>query len=194
MHKVVYLTGAPACGKSTLCEHLEKVVPDLSIYSYSKLLRDYVNTQRNCAINEIEIRQRSSDLITGKDVKAVDQWLIEEVSSKRSHRNIIIDSHAVTKESYGFRVTAFTTEQLQQLNPDVIICLYISPEITRERIENDAAGRSLPPDFELGLHIHLQASFATQYAFILNKPCYLVNSAFEVEILVKNICDIAKFN
>jgi len=194
MGQVIYLTGSPACGKSTLCEHLEKAVPNLGIYSYSKLLRDYVNRRKSFVIDEVEIRQYSANLITGEDVKAVDQWLIDEVRSKRADQHIIIDSHAVTKEDYGFRVTAFTSDQLQQLNPDVIICLYVPPEITRERIQTEAAGRPLPSDFELGLHANLQASLATQYAFVLEKPCYLLDSSIGFEGLVKNISSIAKIS
>jgi adenylate kinase len=105
---------------------------------------------------------------------------------------MVIDSHTVTKEDYGFRVTAFTPEQLRQLDPDVIICLYVTPETTRERILADAAGQPLPSDFELGLHANLQASLATQYAFVLGKPCYLLDSSIGFEVLVKNICSTAK--
>jgi adenylate kinase len=84
MGQVIYLTGSPASGKSTLCEHLEKAVPNLGVYSYSKLLRDYVNRRRSAAVDEVGIRRHSANLITGADVKAVDQWLIEEVRSKRA--------------------------------------------------------------------------------------------------------------
>jgi adenylate kinase len=192
MGQVIYLTGAPASGKSTLCEHLEKVVPNLRVYSYSKLLRDYVNRQNGTDINEVSIRQHSANVITRADVEAVDQLLIEQVRLNRADQNIIIDSHPVTKEDYGFRVTAFTQEQLRQLNPDVIICLYVAPEVARQRITGNAAGRPLPLDFELALHAELQASLATQYAFVLGKPCYLLDSSVALDDLIKNILRIAK--
>lgn len=192
MGQVIYLTGSPASGKSTLCGHLENAVQNLRIYSYSKLLRDHVNRRSGAAVDEVEIRQHSANLITRADVEAVDQWLIGQVRLKRVGQHIIIDSHPVTKEDYGFRVTAFTPEQLRQLDPDVIICLYVSPEVTRSRIAADAAGRPLPTDFELGLHADLQASLAAQYAFVLGKPCYLLDSSIALDELTKNIGRIAK--
>lgn len=192
MGQVIYLTGSPASGKSTLCGHLENAVPNLRVYSYSKLLRDHVNRRSGAAVDEVGIRQHSANLVTRADVEAVDQWLIEQVRLKRAGQHIIIDSHPVTKEDYGFRVTAFTPEQLRQLDPDVIICLYVSPEVTRNRIEADAAGRPLPTDFELGLHADLQASLAAQYAFVLGKPCYLLDSSIALDELAKNIGRIAK--
>ena len=109
MGQVIYLTGSPAAGKSTLCQFLEGKVPNLRAYSYSKLLRDHINQQRGKSIDEVEIRRQSAILITRDDVDAVDRWLIEEVRNRRSVEHIVIDSHAVTKESYGFRVTPFTT-------------------------------------------------------------------------------------
>lgn len=187
MGQVIYLTGSPASGKSTLCQFLEKTVPNLGAYSYSKLLRDYVNQRSNAGVNEVGIRQHSAALITPADVEAVDEWLIEEVRSRRTTQHMIVDSHAVTKESYGFRVTAFTPDQLRQLAPDVIICLYVEPSVTRSRIVADAAGRPLPTDFELGLHADLQASLAAQYAFLLGKPCCLLESSVKLEELAQSI-------
>lgn len=192
MGQVIYLTGAPASGKSTLCEHLERTVLNLRVYSYSKLLLDYVNRQSSAAVDEVGIRRHSANMITRSDVEAVDQWLIEQVRLKRVAQHMIIDSHPVTKEDYGFRVTAFTPEQLRQLDPDVVICLYVAPGIARKRITANPAGRPLPPDFELGLHTDLQASLAVQYAFILGKPCYLLDSSVAFDELIKNIGRIAK--
>lgn len=192
MGQVIYLTGSPASGKSTLCEHLERTVQSLKVYSYSKLLLDYVNRKNSAFVDEAGIRRQSANLITRADVKAVDQWLIEHIRVNRVDQHVIIDSHPVTKEDYGFRVTAFTLEQLRQLNPDMIICLYVAPDVTRKRIMANAAGRPLPTDFELGLHADLQASLAAQYAFALGAPCYLLDSSFALDELANTIGRIAK--
>ncbi len=144
------------------------------------------------AIDEVGVRQRSANLITRTDVDAVDHWLIEQVRLNRADQHIIIDSHPVIKEDYGFRVTAFSPEQLRDLNQDAIVCLYVAPNVTRKRITADAAGRPLPTDFELGLHAHLQASLTAQYAFILGKPCYLLDSSIALDELAKNVGRIAR--
>ena len=191
MGKVIYLTGSPASGKSSLCELLEASIASLQAYSYSKLLRDYLNRRRDNNIDEAGIRQHSARVVTRADVDAVDRWLIDEVQARRSERHLVIDSHPVTKEHYGFRVTPFTVEQLRALNPDVIVCLYIDPSETKSRIAKDAAGRPLPSDFEIGMHAELQAALAIQYAMLLGIPCYLLDSSVARAELVTNLCDVA---
>lgn len=192
MGKVIYLTGSPATGKSTLCKNLEATVPRLLSYSYSKLLRDYVNERREKNIDEEDIRKNSSKIITKADVEAVDKWLIKDVQTKRDKAHVVIDSHAVTKESYGFRTISFGIEQLAQLNPDVIVCLYVSPMETKRRIVANPAGRPLPSEFEIALHVELQAALAAQYAFQLGKPCYLLDSSTDQDELKDSFCRVSE--
>jgi len=54
-------------------------------------------------------------------------------------------------------VTAEDVVQLDQgLNPDVLVCLYVSAEVTRTRIQADVMGRPLPTALESDMHTHLQ--------------------------------------
>ncbi|MGA3941095.1 ATP-binding protein [Ralstonia nicotianae] len=183
MGRVVYLTGAPATGKSTLCARLAEQVQDLHVLSYSALLRDHIARKTDRSLTENLIREQSALVVTRQDVDEVDEWLIKEVATHRSSRNIIIDSHPVTKEQYGFRVTPFSLDQLKQLRADAYICLYASPTVLAERIRANPAGRPLPTEFELAMHVQTQASLATQYGFLLGKPCYLFDSDADVETL-----------
>lgn len=194
MGRVIYLTGSPASGKSTLCQRLAESVSGLGVYSYSKLLRDRVNRRTASIVEEDTIRRESAALVTREDVDAIDQWLIEEVRSKRATQHVVVDSHAVTKEQYGFRITAFSLEQLKLLAPDVIVCLYLDADITKSRIVANAAGRPLPADFELALHTELQASLAAHYALILGKPCYLLDSSVGLEELTSEVIRIGEID
>lgn len=112
MGRVIYLTGAPATGKSTLCANLQQRAARLLLLSYSVMLRDHVRQRDGADIGAAEIREQSSRVITREDVMAVDAKLIDEVNAKRGTHDILIDSHPVTKESFGFRVTPFTAEQV----------------------------------------------------------------------------------
>ncbi|WP_293778445.1 ATP-binding protein [uncultured Oxalicibacterium sp.] len=186
MKNVVYLTGAPATGKSSLCKYLAQTVPDLLVLSYSALLRDYINKRQGSKLDEDDIREQSARAITAEDVAAVDQLLIEEVNSKRNSHKIIIDSHPVTIEEYGFRITQFALEELKLLNPDALICLYAAPDVIRQRIEKDPAGRPLPAEFALSTHVQLQAAVCTQYALMLGRTCYMLDTDATREQLAKN--------
>lgn len=72
MGRVIYLTGAPAAGKSTLCANLEQRAARLLVLSYSALLRDHVQDRKGTDLGAAEIRELSSRVITREDVMAVD--------------------------------------------------------------------------------------------------------------------------
>lgn len=192
MGRVIYLTGAPAAGKSTLCVGLQQRAANLLILSYSALLRDHVRQRDGAAIGAAEIREKSSRVISRDDVMAVDTTLIDEVNAKRGTHDILIDSHPVTKESFGFRATPFKVEQLKALSPDAVVCLYASPAVLRERINKAADGRPLPSLFEIGLHVQLQASVATQYSVEVGSSCYLIDSSVSPDALLDAVWPLLK--
>jgi adenylate kinase len=139
------------------------------------------------------LREQSSAIITRDDVAAVDKTLIGLVEAERTRRDVIVDSHPVTKESFGFRVTPFTAEQIVALRPNAIVCLYASPDTLRTRIARNADGRPLPTDFELAMHVQTQVSVATQYSVLTGASCYLVDSAEEIPELIERVTPIFKF-
>jgi adenylate kinase len=187
MAVVMYLTGAPATGKSTLCSNLAKANPAAHIFAYSNELRQLVAGRTHRVVTEGEIREKSAAIVTPADVLELDKRLIALVAAERTRRPIIIDSHAVTKELYGFRVTSFSAEQLRQLDPDLIVCLYASPDAITARIAAKPMGRPQISLFEAALHVQLQAAVATQYGVLLGKPVYLVDADVPEEVLAEQV-------
>lgn len=187
-YPVIYLTGAPATGKSSLARNLASSVDGLLKLSYSELLATYICRRTpDCKLNESNLRSQSAKLITRADVEAVDKELLELVAQERTLRPIVIDSHPVTKEEFGFRVTPFRRDQLLALRPDVILCLYLSPEDLEKRIRENPMGRPLPPKNEIDLHTNLQGALAVQYGFLLDCPVYLLNGAEDPS----RLCEVA---
>jgi adenylate kinase len=192
---VVYLTGAPATGKSTLSRNLAKHIRDLTVFAYSEELRKLLMRKSGGpSLTEDDIRRQSARVVTAEDVAQLDQELVDLVNRERGHRSVLIDSHPVTKEHYGFRVTGFDLPTIQRLNPDVLVCLYASAEITRARIQADAMGRPLPSAFESDMHTHLQAAVATQYGVVTGKPVYLFDSSCSQEHLVQAVMKQLRFS
>ena len=146
--QVIYLTGPPATGKSTLTSTLQTKIFPLEVYSYSKVLSEYVNKRSLDKFTESDIRQFSSNIISPNDVEAVDQLLIEMVTNKRDSTHIIIDSHAVTKEKYGFRITPFKISMLTAIRPTMICMLYSEASVVIKRIKKKSQGRPLVSVFE----------------------------------------------
>ena len=192
---VIYLTGPPASGKSTLSRNLRSAYPQLVVFAYSEELRDHIASKGSGpSVDEEDIRRLSSRLVTPQDIEELDRKLIDLVRSKRSVQSILIDSHPVTKESYGFRVTGFTLENLRALDPDVIVCLYTSSDVTAARITTSPMGRPAVSRFEADIHTHLQTAVAVQYGILLGKPVYLVDSSVDEQELVEIVAAKSKLS
>jgi adenylate kinase len=119
--------------------------------------------------------------------RALDERLLAFVREKRSTNHIVIDSHAVTKETFGFRVTPFSRNQLEALSPTLIICLYAEASVVINRIAANAQGRPKPTTFEADYHTALQGVVAVQYGILLGKPVYLLDAAKPMEELANEI-------
>ena len=150
MGRVIYLTGAPATGKSSICNAISELDMQTRIFSYSAMLRETVASRTAKSLDAAEIRRQSAAIVTREDVQATDELLVREVATARQSHHVIVDSHPVTREAYGFRVTAFTVEQLQALDPDAIVCTYTPTEELERRIHADPQGRVNRPGFRGG--------------------------------------------
>jgi len=189
MGKVAYLTGAPASGKSSLTKRLQEQRPDLLVWEYGARLTDYVSGRRRERVDQSEIRHNSGQIVTPEDIKHIDQELTDYVASNRAQNDIIIDSHPVTKETYGFRITSFSFEQLHKLAPDEIWVLYVDAATTIERIKSNPAGRPEISREEATLHTNLQASVAASYAIGLGCTVYLFDNTQDQGQLVNRLLE-----
>jgi len=186
-YPVICLTGAPATGKSTLARNLVMKFGSTKLFAYSEELRHFIKNKTEHLLSEDEIRTRSATVVTAADVAALDEHLIQRVQSERKIAPFLIDSHPVTKEAYGFRVTGFSVDALQRLSPDLIICLYASAEVTIERIGADPMGRPTVTRFEADMHTQLQTAVAAQYGVLLGRPVYLLDASASRESLVDQV-------
>lgn len=192
INKLIYLTGAPATGKSTLTDNLRKHLPKALIFTYSKELLAWVKPHPGSNTTQDDLRRESSSIITREDVEKVDRQLLDLANSCRGRQNLVIDSHPVTIEKFGFRVTPFAKNQLKQLAPDVVVCLYAKAEIIADRISKNAAGRPLPTYSEIDLHTQLQCQMASIYALETGASLYFLDAAHSPEVLLDNFMDVTQ--
>ena len=95
MGEVIYLTGAPASGKSTLLAALGELLKPVELFSYGLVLADYVGRKNGIEFSQDEIRKKSAIAITPEDVMSVDAQLLELVTNQRNHREVRLSSNAL---------------------------------------------------------------------------------------------------
>jgi adenylate kinase len=183
-YDVLYLTGAPAAGKSSAAEQLKQTISPIEVFNYGQELTRYLTDKTGDPLSHDELRQRSSRVITPEDVESLDRILLERVAELRSKTNVVIDTHAVTKEPYGFRVTPFSLQLFGELRPTKIVVMYTSPEVAISRIGAAPGGRPMITEFESWFHSALQASVALSYGTSLGAPVYFLDSDKEMPELL----------
>lgn len=194
MGRVIYLTGAPATGKSSICNTISELDLHVRIFSYSAMLRETVKARTAKSFDALEIRQQSAAIVTREDIQATDELMVREVAVARQSHHVVVDSHPVTREVYGFRVTAFTVEQLQALNPDAIVCTYTPTEELDRRFRADPQGRMLASPYDLDMHVKLQATVAAQYGILLGKPSYFLDTSPALHNVVQQFLTVTKIS
>lgn len=170
--EIIYLTGPPASGKSTLVALLQEKIERLLAFSYSDALADYVSRRDERTLTRRDVRKKSASVVSPEDIEAVDASLSEFVDRHRRSSHIIIDSHAVTKESYGFRVTPFSLGKLGDIRPTRIVALYTEPQVVVDRIQSAPDGRPAISQFEAICHCSLQCGVALVYGVDLGIPIH----------------------
>jgi adenylate kinase len=173
--KVFLLTGAPGVGKSTLRKNLEKAVSNLKCFDYGSLLLQAKERQQK-ELSYEEMRQKSSHVIAHSDVIDVDKELIDSVSVASRQFHCLIDSHAVTRENYGYRAVPFSPEQLRELRFDAIIVLHASPHVLSERVNKEPKGRQLIDSYIAAQHQYLQDAVAINYAVLCHCRYYGIDA------------------
>lgn len=183
--KVIYLTGAPAAGKSSTLRMLTQLDAKILRFEYGAELTKLIKSRDASITDQDQLREKSSLIVRPDDVVELDKQLLLLVDAEREDRHIIIDSHPVTKEPFGYRVTAFSQQQVLQLRPDEIWVLYASPKVTIDRISKQSAGRPMVSEEQARFHTQTQASVASMYGIITGAPVYMFDTGGDQNELVQ---------
>lgn len=185
--KAVYVTGAPASGKSSTLALLKDRLSGLEVWEYGARLTAFLQERGNGLQSQEDLRTRSGSVARSSDIDALDDQLLEWTATGRLKGHVAIDSHPVTKEAYGFRVTAFSAERFRLLRPDEIWLFYVEPEVTLDRIAKSPSGRPTITLEEARIHSAAQAAVACIFAISVGCPVYMFDTNVDQKNLVHQL-------
>lgn len=185
MYFALYLTGVPAVGKSTVARSLERATGALRL-SYGEILTDRLIDRVS---SQAELRAKSATVISAQDVRDADDFIATAVRSAAGVRNVVVDSHALTAESYGLRAVAYSPQNLVDIPMTHVVCLVAPTEVIRERVRLRDDGRRAQDAHDLDLHSSLQASLALSYASTWAVPVAFVRADRAPAVVFSDVVD-----
>jgi adenylate kinase len=174
-HRVVMLTGAPGSGKTTLTDRLKTKARRLHVLRYGEIILDRLRLVHPNLSYE-NLRSESSSIVPSDLLKDVDSFVAEKAKELRETGHVIIESHAVTKEPYGFRVTPYHESTLRQLAFDAFVFLNCSAGNLMRRNQPKLSGRLEATMEEHSTHNDVQRNVALLYSLITGRPLYILDA------------------
>jgi adenylate kinase len=187
-YEVIYLTGVPGSGKTSLGAQLSKELSPCEHIEYGSMLTMWL--QGSIQITQPELRVAPSKFANHGTIQKLDDFLIERITEGRRHSHFILDSHAVTLEPYGFRVTGFSPEALARLSPSIVVLLNMEPSASVVRVKKAGEGRPSISHHQAATHSALQAQVATCYALQSGVPLYVLDGETDTPKLVSILLEI----
>jgi adenylate kinase len=177
------LTGAPGVGKTTIARHLHKQAPErFDVLRFGRLVYAEVLSRTGRRITYDIFRTRAAELVTSADIVAATHRaavLIREQTA--ANKVTVVDSHAVSKEHYGWRAVPDSPQLLTQFGYTWIAHLYAPPALILERTQRDADGRLAVTVEEVAILHALQMSVSIYYAGTLNRPLHVVDNTGTID-------------
>lgn len=189
--KVVMITGAAGTGKSTLAAECAAQIRPLHRVDIGQWLLEAKRKQGYPQLTYEQLRTLSADIITPEDVRAADFAFVESLSGLRAQTHVIVDSHAVTRETFGYRITHFSLDDLRRIAFDAIVITYCNPDVWLERRSSNPQGRPELSRFEVQHHMALQEMIGLNYAVACGCPCYVLDTTSQSPSqLSERVCGI----
>ena len=178
--KVVLLTGVPAVGKTTLARYARERIAHLHVVTFGEMIFE-ARQREEPTITYQEMRASPTKQAAGDSIAEATELLIERAGELRRTSNVLIDSHAVAKDDYGFRITPDSEAVLKRLMLDAVIVLHARPDTVLARMQSSPAGRRIVTPRQLATHEALQDAVAVAYAVASGCPVYVLEASSELD-------------
>jgi adenylate kinase len=173
--KVILVTGLPGTGKTTLLTELASRLKPVEVINFGDLILKEARVE-DTELTRAELRSQPTLRAKHRYIDKARHNLLSHVANNRNLTNIFIDSHAVTVDSYGYRVTPDSHSFMRDLKLDAIVSLHVDHDLLIERLSGNLGGRILPDRQDLCELQSLQDAVAVSYATVLGCPVFVLNA------------------
>lgn len=181
------LTGAPGVGKSTIASMLQRRWPRrFEVVPFGRLLYTACKSRMNQDFTYEEFKKSSASYVTQPDIIAASGRLQYMIRHQRNSRWLIVDSHAVAREQYGYRATPDDPVTLKKFAYSYIIQLTADPKVIAQRVVSEPARVQLTSG-QVGSLQLIQMSISIYYAGTLGCPLHLVDAEGPVHNTVDRV-------
>lgn len=176
-YKTVYLTGAPAAGKSTLARTLARDIANVEVFEFGARMSDWLRSKDpfGNGIDQTKLRSGTGPHVSMADIKAVNSVMRAWIEDRGRYSHLIVDSHQVTVEDFGLIYVPFRGDELIDLPIDEIWVVDVDPHVTIGRIKKNPKGRPLPTEHMASLHSASQMCVATTYGAMKGVPVVVLD-------------------
>jgi len=182
---VVYVTGVPGVGKSTLCRRLCDLRPNRYVHvSFGALILAAIGES---GLTEKNLRESAASLVTSRVLRLATEKLIAEVDQSPAGILLLIDSHAVSQDRFGYVVTPDGPDYFGRLRYQAIIQLFASPTTVLAMSLPAASGRQARTARDIDVHFALQSAVSVNYAAANGCPLLLVDAGPPADVLAATV-------
>ena len=84
--RLLYLTGAPASGKSTITNAISQIEPSIQIIRYSDEIKNFYTESKRGQFTTQQLRVESSKIISYSDISNIDQYILKKIQTSANRK------------------------------------------------------------------------------------------------------------
>jgi adenylate kinase len=182
---IALLTGPPGIGKSSVARQLIDRNPDVvEVISFGQLLHLAVERRLATSINYAEFRSSAASVVTRSDFEEATIELAKNKTASDPSKWLVVDSHAVAREEFGWQANPDIPGTLQQYAYNVIILLDAPSQVVLKRIRKRPGGRLIKTKRDVEILSALQRGIATYYSGTIGSPLWVIDAKPSINSVV----------
>lgn len=184
----VLMTGVPGSGKSTIAHSLETSITPIVRIGFGELIHE-IKQQHGVNEDYEKLRATPVKSIPINYVSLAEELLLTRVNSLRFETNILLDSHAVVNDHFGFRIAPEISD-FRRVDLNAVIVIHAPFNLVEQRIRTEPKGRNLVSKQIFDQHQALQDTVAIGFSLAAKCPLFVVETNNSLDRTIQILLEI----